>query len=101
MKHFIFKVENLTKNPSIYGGRKQKAIIYQIIKNKIKYLGETEWHTAAYRGAESEVNEWLLNNKIIPKTWSVDYSFQTNKKYRGIFWTPYYNINSKYNIKEV
>ena len=101
MRHFIFKIENTTKNPSIYGGRRQRAYIYQIKKNNINYLGCTEWHTSSYRGSESEVNQWLINNKIIPKTWSVAYSFQSSKKYRGIFWTPYYNINSKYNIKEV
>ena len=66
MKTFIFKVENMTKNPSIYGGRKQKAIIYQFKKGKLEYLGETHWNTASYRGAESCVNEWLLENKIIP-----------------------------------
>ena len=66
MKTFMFKVENMTKNPSIYGGRKQKAIIYQLKRGKLEYIGETHWNTASYRGAESCVNEYLLENKIIP-----------------------------------
>lgn len=101
MKTFIFKVENTTKNPSIYGGRRQKATIYQVKKNNIIYIGQTEWHTASYRGSESEVNQFLINNKYIPKSWSKGYSFQEQRKYRGGYFTPYYNINDNYRIKEV
>lgn len=32
MKRFVYKVENTTKKPSIYGGRKQQAIIYKVGK---------------------------------------------------------------------
>ena len=38
MKTFIFKVENTTKNPSRYGGRKQKAVIYQSELNSTKEI---------------------------------------------------------------
>ena len=30
MKRFYYKIENTTKNPSIYGGRKQIAKVYKI-----------------------------------------------------------------------
>lgn len=104
MKKFIFKVENTTKNPSIYGGRKQKAIIYQIKKGELIKIGETRiWNTASYRGAESEVNEWLLENGIIPKIWSKDiYNYGCEKyKCRGGYYTPYYFKNDKYSITEI
>lgn len=102
MKKFYYKVENTTKNPSIYGGRKQKATVYMIKNGELKHIGETKWNTASYRGSDSEVNEWLLENKIIPKTWSIGYpSFETTHKWRGIYWTPYYHINEKYSIQEL
>lgn len=103
MKTFIFKVENTTKSPSIYGGRKQKATIYQFKKGKLEYIGATTWHTASYRGAENEVNEWLLENNIIPKIWSKGEpnSFYEVHKCRGGYYTPYYiyrQDTSKYQI---
>lgn len=102
MKKFYYKVENTTKNPSIYGGRKQKAIIYMVKKNKLICLGETRtWNTASYRGSDSEVNMWLLENKIIPKSWSKGYEWETLWTYRGIVYTPYYHINEKYSIEEI
>ncbi len=102
MKHFIFKVENLTKNPSIYGGRRQEATIYQVKNNKLYYIGKTQWHTASYRGAESCVNEYLLENKIIPKTWStIEGDWCEKYKCKGGYYTPYYFTNEKYEIKEV
>lgn len=106
MKTFIFKVENTTKNPSRYGGRKQKAVIYQFKKGKLEYLGETHWHTAYYRGAISCVNEWLLENKIIPKIWSKGEqdSFYETHKCRGGYYTPYYMYRtdkSKYQILSI
>lgn len=102
MKKFIFKVENLTKNPSIYGGRKQEAIIYQIKNNNLVYIGKTQWNTASYRGRISEVNEYLLKNNIIPKIWSKWNNFPEEcYKCRGGIYTPYYHNNDKYNIKEV
>ncbi len=103
MKRFYYTIENITKKPSIYGGRKQMATIYTIKKGKLIKIGITGvWNTASYRGSDSEVNEWLLENKIIPKTWSIGYpSFETAYKYRGIYWTPYYHYNEKYEIKEI
>lgn len=106
MKTFIFTVKNTTKNPSIYGGRKQKAIIYQFKKNKLEYIGETHWNTASYRGAESCVNEYLLENNIIPKIWSKgepNSCYETHKC-RGGYYTPYYmwrQDTSKYQILEI
>lgn len=93
MKQFIFKVENTTKNPSRYGGRKQKAIVYRVKNNKPEYLGETRtWSTASYRGAIGEVNEWLVENKHIPKSWST---------HDGVY-TPYFPyMNGKYDITEI
>ena len=106
MKTFIFKVVNTTKNPSIYGGRKQKAIIYQFKRGKLEYIGETQWNTASYRGAESCVNEYLLENNIIPKIWSKGEpnSCYEVHKCRGGYYTPYYcwrTDTSKYQILEV
>jgi len=102
MKHFIFKVENLTKNPSIYGGRRQEATIYQIKNNELYYIGKTQWHTSSYRGAESCVNEYLLENKIIPKTWStIEGDWCEKHKCKGGYYTPYYFKNEKYEIKEI
>ena len=102
MKRFYYKIENTTKNPSIYGGRKQIAKVYKIGRNGLEYLGKTEeWNTSSYRGSDSEVNEWLIENKIIPKSWSKGYDFQTCTSYRGSYYTPYYNINDKYSIDEI
>lgn len=102
MKKFYYKIENTTKKPSIYGGRKQKAKVYRIGRNGLEYLGETrQWNTASYYGANSEVNEWLIENKIIPKIWSKGYEFQSLYKCRGGYYTPYYNINDKYSIDEI
>lgn len=82
MKRFYFKVENTTKSRSIYGGRKQKAIVYQIKKCELIKIGETRtWNTASYKGARGEVISWLVGNKIIPKIWSekVDEKFSANE----------------------
>ena len=69
MKRFVFKVENTTKSRSIYGGQKQKAIVYQIKRSEIIKSGETRtWNTASYKGARGEVILWLVGSKIIPKT---------------------------------
>ena len=93
MKRFYYKVENTTKNPSIYGGRKQQATIYQIKKGELVYLGETRvWSTASYMGADGEVNNWLLENKIIPKKWSINYENT---------YTRYYVPNDKYSIRGI
>ena len=102
MKRFVYKIENTTKKPSIYGGRKQQAIIYKVGKNGLEYIGKTRvWNTASYMGSDSEVNEWLLENKIIPKIWSKGYDFQTLYKCRGGYYSPYYYINDKYEIREI
>lgn len=102
MKHFIFKVKNTTKNPSYYGGRKQQATIYQIKNNQACYIGKTRiWNTSSYRGPESEVNEYLLENNIIPKSWSKGHEWQEQHKYKRGKYTPYYNTNEKYDIREV
>ena len=102
MKRFVYKVENTTKNPSIYGGRKQQATIYMIKKGELIKIGKTRvWNTASYRGSDSEVNEWLLENKFIPKTWSVGYEWEENHKWRNMTYTPYYHKNDKYEIKEI
>ncbi|MGM9881472.1 MAG: hypothetical protein ACI31S_01360 [Bacilli bacterium] len=102
MKRFYYKVENTTKNPSIYGGRKQMATIYTIKKGKLITLGITrQWNTASYRGKDSEVNEWLLENKIIPKSWSKGYEWETSLKCKGGYYTPYYHENDKYSITEI
>ena len=101
MKHFVFKVENLTKNPSIYGGRRQEATIYQIKNNRLYYIGKTQWHTASYRGPESSVNEFLLENKIIPYSWSTPVEWAEQHKKGKTTYTPYYFINKKYEIKEI
>lgn len=103
MKRFYYKIENTTKNPSIYGGRKQIAKVYKIGKNGLEYIGKTRvWNTASdsYKGSESEVNEWLVENKIIPKSWSKGYDL-TSIPYRGSYYTPYYNYNNKYEISEI
>lgn len=101
MRNFIFKVENLTKNPSIYGGRKQQATIYEIKKNKLVKIGITNWNTAGYRGDISSVNEYLLENNIIPKIWSKGYEWEEQHKCRNGMYTPYYHENEKYSIIEI
>ena len=101
MKRFIYKVVN--EGSCKYGGRKEKAVIYRIGKNGLEYLGETrKWNTSSYRGSDSEVNEWLIENKIIPKTWSIaPGEWMEQYKYRGIYYTPYYYKNDKYEIQEI
>jgi hypothetical protein len=101
MKRFIYKVETTGRNK--YGGKYQMATIYKLGKNGVEYVGQTrEWNTASYRGSDGEVNEWLLENKVIPKTWSKATGIYCERyKYRGIYWTPYYYVNDKYEIKEI
>lgn len=102
MKRFYYKIENTTKNPSIYGGRKQMATIYTIKKGKLIKIGISRvWNTASYRGSDSEVNAWLIENKIIPKIWSKGHSWETQYKCKGGTYTPHYNINEKYEITEI
>ena len=100
MKSFVFKVTKTGK--SKYGGTYQYADIYIIKRGKLEHIGKTrKWCTSSYRGSYSEVNEWLLENKIIPKSWSKGYEWQEQHKSRGIMYSPYYNLNEKYEIKEI
>lgn len=91
MKVFIFKVEN-TKINKTYGGTEITAKIYQVIKNKPKYLGHLGWNSLTYMGDKSEINAWLLCNNHIPKTWCTEGSNT---------YTKYYKPNDKYIIMEV
>lgn len=102
MRRFVYKIENTTKNPSIYGGRKQQATVFQIKNGELVLLGKTRvWNTASYRGNDSEVNEYLLENKFIPKMWStIDGDWCEKHKCKNGYYTPYYFKNNKYEIKE-
>lgn len=102
MKRFVYKVE--TTGSSKYGGRYQIATIYKVGKSGLEYIGTTrKWNTASYRGSDGEVNEYLLANGIIPKTWSIapEGNRYEKYKYRGIYYTPYYYRNEKYEIKQI
>lgn len=102
MKRFYYIIENTTKSLSRNGGRKQKAKVYRIGRNGLEYLGETrQWNTASYSGADNEVNEWLVTNKIIPKSWSKGYNFLDSSPYRGSYYSPFYRNNDKYSIDEI
>lgn len=105
MKTFAYKT--ITTGKSTYGGTYQYAVIYQIKQNDLIYIGKTrKWCTISYRGEISEVNEWLLENNIIPKIWSrgEPNSYYEVHKCRGGYYTPYYYNRidtSKYQIKEI
>jgi len=81
VKKFYFRVD--TTSTSVYGGRNQKASIYQHTRSGLKYIGETKWNTASYRGNESEVLNELMKRKLVPKKTFPDkywhYSRDNNK----------------------
>lgn len=98
MKRFVY-VEEVVKVSKTYGYRTIRQKIYEVKKNNLNYISENQYNTGSCRGSQSEVNEWLLDNNIIPKTWSKavgDYMEQY--KYRGVYYTPYYYKNDKYEI---
>lgn len=91
MKRFIFYVT--TSGRSRYGGVYEYATIYQVKRNGVEFIGKTrKWSTASYMGKLGEVNAYLVEYGIIPKTWSRDYDGSL---------TPYYKFNEKYEIKEL
>lgn len=91
MKRFIYK-DGIIKTSKTYGYSVVECTIYAIKNNKVMLLGTCQYNTASTMGGISEVNKFLLDNKIICKTWSK----------RGEEKTNYYNCNNgKYTIREV
>lgn len=91
MRRFVFYLTNTGRGK--YGGRYEFATIYEIKRKGLVAVGQTrKWCTASYMGSSGEVNAYLLEHKIIPKTWS--------RHYDGSL-TEYYKINDKYEIKEI
>ena len=92
MKTFIY-TDKVTSVSRTYGGSNHLCKIYKVVNNRPEYLGETTYCTRATMGAISEVNVFLLNNKHIPKTWSMSSNTKSN----------YYSTyqQNKYRIYEV
>lgn len=105
MRKFVYKTETV-KVSRTYGGKIVEATIYEIKRNDLILIGKTTWNTASYRGSDSEVNEYLLDNNVIPKIWSKGElnSYYEVHKCRGGYYTPYYEYRidtSKYEIKKI
>jgi hypothetical protein len=85
MKTFIFTNEYQKTNRT-YGGSTYNVKIYLVKNNVPEYLGELTYNTASTRGAIGEVNDWLVKNKHLPKSWSVgreSYNESYNPYYHG------------------
>jgi len=65
MKNYVWFEAKATKR--IYWGYNITLKIYRVIKNELKYIGETKYCTASTRWTESEVYNYLIDNKEIPK----------------------------------
>lgn len=87
MKSFIFTTKRRNHK---YGGENVVAKIYRIKRNVPVYLGEVKYCTASMRGEDHEVNNWLIQNKHLPKT------YQNGSGY--INWDLF---NKKYTIKQL
>lgn len=68
MKTFLYSTEYKQQK---YGQR-ITATVYQLKKNKPVYIGEVVMYTQAMMGFEGEINKFLIENKIIPRTWQRD-----------------------------
>ena len=95
MKHYIFNIYDSKVN-RIHGGCLQRAKIYRIKNNKPVYVGETNWNTASYRGATSEVFNKLIQLKQIPQKYykSSVCDWRSAGYYAG-------EVTEKYSISEV
>ena len=49
------------------GGRVQKADVFSIRYSELKYIGQTSWNTASYKGEESSVYGYLYRKNLVPK----------------------------------
>jgi len=87
MKNFIWFEAKATKR--VYGGRNITLTIYENIKNKLVYIWETKYCTASTRWADSEVYNFLIDNKYIQKkaftysktSWSSDWYYRHENPY--------------------
>lgn len=64
-KKFYYKIVKTLKQRM--GGRKQTADVFGIRYSDLKFIGQTTWNTASYKGAESEVYGYLRRRKLVPK----------------------------------
>lgn len=101
MRTFIYK-DTLISVSRMYGGSKHELTIYEIKKNTPTFLGHTTYHTSSTMGAISEVNAFLIENKIIPSAWSKRLSQcgDTEKLEKTLYYE-YNRYQNKYNIVEI
>ena len=65
MKNFVWFEAKATKR--VYGWYNITLKIYSNIKNNLQYIGTIKYCTASTRWADSEVYNFLIDNKYIPK----------------------------------
>ena len=74
MKTFIFST---TRKDTRKGGFKVTARVFRAKSNQPIFIGETWWNTASCRGDESEVMNFLIEEKEVPKR---DYGYYYNAR---------------------
>ncbi len=77
------------KTKQIYGGYKVTLKVYSIKQNKLLFLWLVKYYTASTMWDNSEVYNFLINNKYIPKK-AFDYSINWNS------WGWYYLQSNPY-----
>lgn len=81
MRRFYYKV--IRDNPARYGGSNVTVEVLEHKPDGMKYLGETRWNTASYKGQESEVLDYLKKEGVVPKGMFPDgyYSWREAEEY--------------------
>ena len=64
IKKFYYKIVSTRRR---MGGRVQKVDVYTIRYSELKYIGQTSWNTASYKGDESSVYGYLYRKNLVPK----------------------------------
>ena len=64
MNNFIFKLESVScKKINVH--KIQTATMFLLVDDMPDPLGTVTWNTGSYRGAETEVMHWLIDNKFV------------------------------------
>ena len=72
MKRFYYSIEK-ERISRMYGGADVSVNVYRMGRSgNLVWCGRATWCTRAYKGEESEVQSFILLQKLIPKTWDKD-----------------------------
>jgi hypothetical protein len=86
VKNFYYKIVKSTPRRS--GGRNETAEVFKVVRGEIKKLGEVKWCTASTYGETSEVQQFLIKKKLLPKKLGNYYTWKKGEegkyKIRGL-----------------